>query len=350
MTSRIALAAAAGALIGFASPAKAADLGGGCCADLEERVAELEATTARKGNRVVSLQVYGFVSRGILFFDTNDDDYDDNDVQLVDDDGSRFGLRGSASLKPGWSAGYRMEFDTTDEQGEAITIRQNNLWVESEQLGRVTIGQQSTATDGIAEITLGNVYLDSSEEYTSATSYSNLDGGRGDAIRYDSPAIYGFILSASWSDDLDGDGNGDYWDVALRYSGEFNAFRVAAGIGYSELEDGDKERLVGSASIMHVPTGLFAAFQAGEEEVGPNTDDFWYVQAGIEKTFLPYGATTIYAEYGEYNDGDDDELYGFGVTQSFDSAALDLYLLYRHVEDESDDKDEFFLLGGKINF
>ena len=33
--------------------ANAADLGGNCCADLEERVAELEATTARKGNRKV---------------------------------------------------------------------------------------------------------------------------------------------------------------------------------------------------------------------------------------------------------------------------------------------------------
>jgi hypothetical protein len=31
--------------------AQAADLGGDCCADLEERIAELEATTARKGNR-----------------------------------------------------------------------------------------------------------------------------------------------------------------------------------------------------------------------------------------------------------------------------------------------------------
>jgi hypothetical protein len=31
------------------TPAIAADLGGDCCADLEERVAELEATTARKG-------------------------------------------------------------------------------------------------------------------------------------------------------------------------------------------------------------------------------------------------------------------------------------------------------------
>ena len=62
-TSRFALAAAAGLLLGAAmTPASAADLGGGCCADLEERVAELEATTARKGNRVVSLQVYGHVN------------------------------------------------------------------------------------------------------------------------------------------------------------------------------------------------------------------------------------------------------------------------------------------------
>ena len=52
-SSRMALLAAAGLFVGgVAMPsAKAADLGGDCCADLEERVAELEATTARKGNR-----------------------------------------------------------------------------------------------------------------------------------------------------------------------------------------------------------------------------------------------------------------------------------------------------------
>ena len=40
-------------------PAKAADLGGDCCSDLEDRVAELEATTARKGNKKVSVTLYG---------------------------------------------------------------------------------------------------------------------------------------------------------------------------------------------------------------------------------------------------------------------------------------------------
>ena len=50
---RVLIATAATALLGsFANgPVKAADLGGDCCADLEERVAELEATTVRKGQQ-----------------------------------------------------------------------------------------------------------------------------------------------------------------------------------------------------------------------------------------------------------------------------------------------------------
>ena len=54
--------AGAAVALSVAAPARAADLGGNCCADLEERIAELEATTARKGNRKVSLEVSGFVN------------------------------------------------------------------------------------------------------------------------------------------------------------------------------------------------------------------------------------------------------------------------------------------------
>jgi hypothetical protein len=39
--------AGVGVVFAAALPARAADLGGDCCADLEERIAELEATTAR---------------------------------------------------------------------------------------------------------------------------------------------------------------------------------------------------------------------------------------------------------------------------------------------------------------
>ena len=51
-----------GVVIFAQKPARAADLGGDCCADLEERVAELEATTVRKGNNKVTVQIYGKVN------------------------------------------------------------------------------------------------------------------------------------------------------------------------------------------------------------------------------------------------------------------------------------------------
>ena len=142
MISRIALTAAAGLLLGAAiTPARAADLGGGCCADLEERVAELEATTARKGNRVVTLQVYGTVAKGLLVFD----DGTDSDAFVVDNDAitSVLGFKGEASVKPGVKAGFNIELyigdsnsglvSQVDDEGDpGILIRKSFVYIERE--------------------------------------------------------------------------------------------------------------------------------------------------------------------------------------------------------------------------
>jgi len=375
------------------APAHAADLAGGCCADLEERVAELEVTTARKGNRVVSLQIYGQVNKALLFWD----DGRDSDVYVVDNDysGSRVGFTGSAAMKPGWKAGFLVELDIQDSASDKvfgkdysgtvtgtpdegsissttgvsaeneIVIRYSNVYIESERLGRVTLGQGSTAADGAAEVVLGNSLRNSDLQHgntfqprfgtgsqansgiTLSRWASNLDSARDDVIRYDSPSIYGFIVSASWGDD-------DYADIALRFKSEWNSVRVAAAIAYQSdasndtttfvdvANFGDAEVLLGSISLMHIPTGLYGAVAAGHIDVenGLHTEaDYWYVQLGIEKKFLPYGSTTLYGEYGQYNDmaavfdGDaaddvgDSEVtrWGFGIVQKFDAAALELY-------------------------
>jgi predicted porin len=385
------------------APARAADLGGGCCADLEERVAELEATTARKGNRVVSLQVYGQVNKALLIWD----DGHDSDAYVVDNDnsGSRIGFQGSAKMKPGWTAGYNIELDIQDSASDKvygryantgnsnntatnadegtfntagnigaeneIVIRYNYAWIESERLGRISLGQYSTAADGVTEIVLGNSLRNSGLDHgsdflirfpgTSTTSLirldqfaSDFDSARDDVVRYDSPTIYGFILSASWGDN-------DYHDIALRFKSEWNSIRIAAGIGYqwdasgdgTIFNDtsafGDAEALTGSISIMHVPTGIYGAFAAGRldtEVSGPvDSASFWYAQLGLERKWLPYGTTTIYGEYGHYKDqaalfsntnsSSLDQLgvlseseatrWGLGIVQKFDSAALELY-------------------------
>lgn len=390
MTSRFALVAAAGLLIGATvAPAKAADLGGGCCADLEERVAELEATTARKGNRVVSLQVYGQVNKALMFFDSNLD----SDVFVVDNDNSssRFGFQGTASIKPGWTAGYNIEVDlqadsnsnsvdegvlegsTGDEgSGLELRLRKNELYVESEQFGRVTIGQGSSAGDGITGIVLGN------SQSTAALDFGGgLDGGvlgvfisdlgtsRVDRVRYDTPSIYGFIVSASWGED-------DLVDVALRFKKEWNSIRFAAGIAYASqeidapsTEDTEFEQFSGSASIMHVPTGLFAAVSAGNRDIDSATieiggieipladaeQSFVYGQVGIEKRFFSPGSTTLYADYGQYEIEDVEiDRFGFGIVQSIDSAAMDLYAhaAFFDLEDTGFEDDISIVMIGSI--
>lgn len=402
-SSRTALVlAAAGMLMSAYAPAKAADLGSGCCADLEERVAELEATTARKGTRVVSLQVYGQVNKGLLVWD----DGVDSDAFVVDNDasGSRFGLNGSAKFKPGWTSGYLIEFDVQDAASDKVNngdvstgagrkvgdetnsffnpsvnsgeilIRQNNFYMENEQLGRITVGRGSTSADGAYEVVLGNslrnsdikignsfavrrsdgswsAYKLSDSAQAGGSFAGNLDPMFDELIRYDSPSLYGFILSAAW-------GENDYADIALRFKKDFGAVRIAAALAYqwdttrdarlasinpntgtvstyspTHRDNDESETFGGSASIMHVPTGLYLAFAAAERDFADPTlhadPSYWYVQGGIEKKILPYGSTTVFGEYGDYSDfafdGSEAKRWGMGVVQKIDSAAMDVY-------------------------
>jgi hypothetical protein len=383
-TSRTALLAAAGLLMGSYAfgPASAADLGSSCCGDLEERVAELEATTARKGNRKVSLQIYGQVNRGLLIWD----DGTDSDAYVVDNDASstRFGFTGKASMKPGWTAGYNIELEVQDAasdevdqdnddigaaatassvSAEIVRTRLANWYIESDRLGRLTLGQASTASDGITEIALHNQAGKNIGTAAFVRSFAvlgaaDLPGGarwgdiannlsglsRNDIVRYDTPTYYGFIVSTSWGDD-------DLWDIALRFKKEWNSVRLAAGIAYAHDGTGsfatDYDLVGGSISLMHLPTGLFGQFSAAEKEYKAPRDnaEYWAVQLGLERRWLPYGTTTIYGEYASYEgdfdnrsgvvdagafapdafDGANAEKWGVSLVQHFESAALDLY-------------------------
>src|SRR6187431_2005766 len=93
-------------------PAKAADLGGDCCADLEERVAELEATTVRKGNKKVTVQIYGKMNRAVMFWD----DGAEKNTYTVNNsmESTRTGIKGNAKIMGDWSAGYRLEWEYTE--------------------------------------------------------------------------------------------------------------------------------------------------------------------------------------------------------------------------------------------
>lgn len=373
----------------------AADAGAACCGDLETRVAELEAASARKGNRAISLTISGEVNRALLIWD----DGAASDAYLVDnagrDQGSRLGFSGRGSLLPSWTTGFVIELgftdssslfvDQTNDEGPgetAFETRLANWYIDGEQIGRVTLGQQSSATDGITTINLSRAKTDpvtwhnksfgirgADGDYTGLTWGDvawGLEGDRGDFIRYDSPVIYGFVASAAW-------GENDSWDAALRYQKELDSVRIAAGAGY--LWVGDEETVSfypsqtkiasGSISVMHLPTGLFGNFAAGQIEVAraalagadnPDEGTMWMAQAGIEKRVMPFGATTLYGEYGAYGDillgntgfsgsggpsiaaesitGSDVSRWGVGAVQQVDAAALEIYALFNHFDAE----------------
>jgi len=374
--SRVAIVAAAGVLAGGVA-AQAADLGGNCCADLEERVAELEATAARKGNRKVSLTVYGQVNEAILWHD-DELGYREGKATIRDDDASptRFGFRGEASIRPDLTAGYVMEFGITGDNGtggdDVLSLRHNYGYLDSKTFGRVSLGHTSQVTDGLYEINLANTVttpgnLNEEDKVLSAglTDPWNygFDGGRKQGVYYRTPTLAGFVLSAGYSHDSDtatpGDTD-DYWEAALRYAGEFNGVRLAAGVGYRKVEDntggvrGDQDVWLGSGSVMHMPTGLFVSggLAKVEWDSGDEQDGFW-VTAGIERNWFGPGATTLFGEYSEVNSdvNGDGNFWGLGVVQKIDAAATDLYLKYRNVEADDEDDDANVVIGGmRIQF
>jgi hypothetical protein len=293
-SSRIAIAAALGMTLGgfalHASPAKAADLGGDCCADLEERVAELEATTVRKGNKKVSVTLSGWVVKlGSWWDDGHETNFyvGDKDTTLS----SHFQLSGSAQIAPGWSAGYTIAVETAGTScsvgfvenqfndnaclfGDLNTLL-SYMWLKSDKWGTVNWGQLSQATDNVALLpdlsgtviesnavvfdgagmfvrpkgTRNSNDLASDFAWGSVLTCNTAGGGLGadcngypqNAFRYDSPTIAGFSMSTSYGED-------DMWDIALKYAADWNSIKVSAAAGWTQLTDEGCNAITGSGN------------------------------------------------------------------------------------------------------
>jgi hypothetical protein len=416
-TTRLVFATIA-STVAMSASAMAADLGGNCCADLEERVAELEATSARKGNRKVSLTVSGHVNEAVIFWN----DGQERNAYVVSNNAARtrFRFNGDAKITNDITAGYLLEIGVRyanssnrnqnadfagggNNAGAPFDIRHSAWFLDSKALGRVWVGKTSMATDGITEINLANINsgnadisgwnnnfrLRNNGIAQSGVNWAGLqsgwnnnvgEGDRNNTVRYISPAFAGFTVSSAWGED-------DKMDTALRYAGEFNGIRIAAGIGYQKLTDvnnGDGnggcanlgnaqvsavscEALGMSASVMHVPTGIFLTGSYGESKdknrdalFGRNVQDkdkHWGLTAGIEQKWFSLGKTTLFGEYIESNTGaglngggirniggdalvpvagavqigsSEVKTWGLGLNQSIEAANADFYLHFRN--------------------
>jgi hypothetical protein len=319
-------------------------------------------------------------------------------------------ILGSATIAPGWSAGYTFwlempgnsasvgfdenQFNDNAFRGtilggplEGISTLDSFMWIKSDRWGTTNWGKLVQATNNLAllpdlsgtiieanavlfdgngffirpkGVKNSNDLLSGDFKWSAVTTCIAGGGGTGadcstgldgNGFRYDSPTWYGFSASSGYYED-------DEWDVAVKYAQDWGNFKVSAAYGFTENTDEgcsvqtagctnvanlggggfpfqsarkDTETNQVGASVLHVPTGLFAYGMYEHEEnsgtpftveAGPlavncgplepcapalettrniNTDtDAWYVKAGIKRTWTPLGATVIYGQGGQY--------------------------------------------------
>ena len=282
-------------------PTKAADLGGDCCANLEDRVAELEATTVRKGNKKVTVTLYGKGNWAVQWWD----DGHERGMYTVNNDmeSNRLGLLGSAKINDDWSAGYRFEWEwrealssqlnqfndnNANDRGGPNKVRWSSMYLHNNAWGEVRWGLTATpkyditkwGLDQISTEVPGNSPVSSSLNDTLVADFRMNDGyrlrpegrnaignanglstitwsniarcfGSGDqfncstrrnGVAYWSPTWKGFSASVGEFEDRD-------WGAALRYTNTFSlwgggsgassadTWQIAAGAGYEQLRD-----------------------------------------------------------------------------------------------------------------
>lgn len=301
-SSRIAIAAAFGLTLGgyalSSGPALAADFGGDCCADLEERVAELEATTVRKGNKKVSVTLSGWVVKTVSWWDDGDlseAHVGDKDADLT----SRFAITGSATIAPGWSGGYNITitvpgaFAGQIEDGNVFGINSDQfnedsgllsgintlysyMYVKSDSYGAINWGYLSPASDNPAVLAdLSGTVIESNGVWFEGSGFflrpkggvagrpglaglttpvqcnsgiGNIGvdcyGAPQSGVRYDTPTWGGFRAEFSWTEFIESLNivpgaaipNIDTYDLAVFYNGDWGNFKVSAAYSYTHMD------------------------------------------------------------------------------------------------------------------
>lgn len=254
------------------------------------------------------------------------------------------GLRNSAAIS--------QEFEPDWIDWQRTSLR----WFEAAfdtEYGTLSLGQGSTASDGTAGLddsfTFQAGATDSSDGFgsfrfrdgngdltdvTVGQVNNSFDGARRFRIRYDTPVYEGVMLSTSYGQNILTSGDDtDYYDVAIRWTGDVGDFSVRSAAGYQWLDDPNGEntrRLAGSVSVVHAPTGLNFAFSAGEQVDGAN---YIWTRLGWQTNYFAMGRTNLSVDYYKGNDflsdGAKTENYGIYAVQTIDAAAVDVYAGWR---------------------
>ena len=333
----------------------------------------------------VEFSVSGHVNAAAVVVDGGSHD---GDVEFKDANSSqsRFRFTGSEDMGNGWAAGVQLEYGLTGN------VRHANVYLSGEG-GKVTLGQASTATDGVAFANLGGAswlggvtnWCSYHSEGSNPACQSN-DGARKPVLKYDTPAIGPLTISTSV-------GNNDYWDAMAKIAGSFGDAGYDLRIGYigeTEMTSGGGSEPTGTTGgpmmgmddhddmdtmraeeaddhyhvIMETTTPMVTT-KAGDivtasAAVGfgqgtsvwvswsqdeNDDDEFQYV--ALDHSYGA-GSVGVYYKQGE-KAGHDGSLWGVGFGHDLGAGAT-AYAGYRMMEEDGKDDIDVFFAGMRVTF
>ena len=342
------------------------------------------------------IKVFGSSNNSLVNYDNNNPAADETFIGTSAATPTQFGIRAGVVLDSGLIFGgnfavsyahnkldVQRDNDSldagceSDDLDQELCISAADAFAAYSGLGKVYGGLGETAYAGLYNMTYGGIAHVTNADPNLRTGehevfgLSNVYGwfvpdvtGVQQAVRVKvaTSPISGFIFSASAGNPNNVgagfDAGDSYWDAALRYAGEFGAFRVAAGAGYQDFDRDtpgySQQNLTGVITVLHNPTGFFGtvnitrterdspmALGAGETDSASNI----YAHAGLKRTWFGIGQTTIYGEYGVTNDGESSASghyvdgaksvnVGVGLVQNFDMYGVSGYMTYNNVSAE----------------
>lgn len=303
---------------------------------LSKKVEQLSANQGgvSGGVKGVSLKVSGQVNRAVMFVS---DGNDKSAFNYVDNDASSTRVRWDAvaNVSDSTEVGTRLEMEMESNTSAAAVLNGNaggNAFVARHAyvyikggFGTLTTGQQGEATEGLLHSSFNFASLAAiNPEDTTGVANAGVnflsfgDGGRQDALRYDTPNFGGAKASISTRD------NGEV-TAAIRYSGQLGGLGVLAALGYEQNPGAGNDPFVaGSFGINFGVVALNGSF--GEELDDDNNDQFYYALGLAHKgSYVDMGPTSLGVQYMSNNGSFDGQgnVYslGFGLVQGVAAGA-----------------------------
>lgn len=258
-------------------------------------------------------------------------------------------------------------------------FRKNEIKFSHATLGSLTIGQGSTSSDNKPSMdgTVNNnagmshggammVFDKTAVAQTAKTGgaqFASYFGTRADRIRYDSPDIMGFNVSASM-------GESNFYDAALNYGAVYGDITVGVGLSMSHPAHTSADRAENSEqagvgiAVKHA-SGLSAGYHMGRQygtgSVTTNIEgESWGMEVGYTTTAMSnLGATSFNVVYTEADETTADKYEAESTQVHFRQklpAGVDVYAAYEVASFDdgaaatSLDDISVFMIGTKLSF